>query len=170
MRVRWRIYRTLKCVHFPWKVQVPIFSARVVMMSRLSNLSGLSTHEQVQFLQQHPALVRLCFMEYALNALMDWLPCEKELIFRTSASMSTYVSIAVAMCDVFRQDTIVTGGEDWARLNKVGDDWAAPSVTAREATTCIIMLPERGAFAMLRICGHAGCSPVLHACQHNTCS
>jgi hypothetical protein len=73
---------------------------------------------QVDFIAQYPSLVRLCFMEYSLNALMDWLPCEKKLIFGMFPSMNMYSSIAVAMCDVFRQDAILTGREEWAVLNK----------------------------------------------------
>jgi hypothetical protein len=63
-------------------------------------------------------LVRLCFMEYSINALVDWLPCEKKLLFGLCPSMHTYENIAVAMCDVFRQDAILTGFEDWGVLNK----------------------------------------------------
>ena len=73
---------------------------------------------QVCFMGQYPSLVRLCFMEYSLNALVEWLPCEKQLLFDMCPSMYTYENICVAMCDVFRQDAILTGHEDWKILNK----------------------------------------------------
>ena len=64
----------------------------------------------MQFMQKHPALMRICFMEYTINAMMDWLPCEKVLLFSElkntaahNAAMHTYSNIAVAMCDIFRQ-------------------------------------------------------------------
>jgi hypothetical protein len=57
-------------------------------------------------------------MEYSLNALVEWLPCEKQLLFDMCPSMYTYENICVAMCDVFRQDAILTGHEDWKLLNK----------------------------------------------------
>ena len=98
--------------------KVPTFKSRVAMMSRLMHLSTLPTEEQVSFLRSYPFLTRLCFMEYSLNALMDWMPCERELVFFMCTSMAAYSSVAVAMCDVFRQDAIITGDEDWALLNK----------------------------------------------------
>lgn len=81
-------------------------------------LSAMKTSEQVEFLRQNQSLTRLCFMEYSLNALLDWLPCEKDLLFAMYPVMNTYSSVAVAMCDVFRQDAISTGHEDWAQLNR----------------------------------------------------
>ena len=98
--------------------KVPTFNSRVNMMSRLMHISSLSMEEQASFLRRYPFLTRLCFMEYTLNALVDWMPCEKELIFGMCTSMQTYASVAVAMCDVFRQDAIITGHEDWSLLNK----------------------------------------------------
>ena len=82
--------------------KVPTFKARVAMTSRLVELSGLSSAEQLRFLMEHASLVRVCFMEYSLNALLDWLPCERELFLRTCPAMSTYLRIAGSMCDIFR--------------------------------------------------------------------
>jgi hypothetical protein len=99
--------------------KVPTFKSRVAMTSRLMDLSSATTDEQLSFLRQNASLVRLCFMEYSLNALTDWLPCEKELVFSMCPSMRTYSSIAIAMCDVFRQEGIITGNEEWSALNKM---------------------------------------------------
>lgn len=103
---------------YPLGAKVPTFNARVVVMSRLMHLSSLPTDQKVEFLMQHPALVRLCFMEYSLNALMDWLPCERQLFCSICPPMKVYSSVAVAVCDVFRQDHLTTGSEDWAALNR----------------------------------------------------
>ena len=82
--------------------KVPTFKARVAMTSRLVELSGLPPAEQLRFLADHASLVRVCFMEYTLNALLDWLPCERELLVRTCPAMGSYLRIAVSMCDIFR--------------------------------------------------------------------
>lgn len=102
--------------------KTPTFNARVQMMSRMLQLtSHTATSEQLQFIYTYPSLMKICFMEYSINALMDWLPCERVLLFGSAtgsaASMQTYSNIAVAMCDMFRQDAIVTGTESWQSLN-----------------------------------------------------
>ena len=99
-------------------VKTPTFNARVAMTRRLSRLSCMPAEDQARFLMEYPSLTRLCFMEYSLNALMDWLPCEMELLCKVCAPMKTYCSIAVSMCDIFRQETIVNGRESWSALNK----------------------------------------------------
>lgn len=79
----------------------------------------MSRDEQLAFMQKYPSLMRICFMEYTINALMDWLPVEKEFLFESQAfahhrsSMQAYVSILVAACDTFRQDCLVQGNESW---------------------------------------------------------
>lgn len=108
---------------YPLGAKTPTFNARVNLMRRMLELSShMSTSEQLIFMQRYPSLVRICFMEYSINALMDWLPCEKVLLFGGGASscaaaMQTYSNIAVAMCDIFRQDAIITGLESWQALN-----------------------------------------------------
>lgn len=92
------------------------------LSGRMMEVTGhMSTAEQMQFMQRYPSLVRICFMEYSINAMMDWLPCERVLLFGSSSScagaMQTYSNIAVAMCDIFRQDAIITGMESWQALN-----------------------------------------------------
>lgn len=82
--------------------KVPTFRARVAMTTRLMQLSTLAPAEQHRFLLQHSSLVRLCFMEYSLNALEDWLPCERELLLQTCPAMDMYFRIAGSMCDIFR--------------------------------------------------------------------
>ena len=112
------LYGTLLKI-YPHGAKVPTFTSRVVLMKRLMGISAMCTSDQVEFLRQNQSLTRLCFMEYSLNALLDWLPCEKELIFSMYPVMHTYSNVAIAMCDVFRQEGICTGQEDWALLNKV---------------------------------------------------
>jgi hypothetical protein len=119
-------------------------------MLQLTN--EMSTSEQLHFMQAHPSLMRICFMEYSINAMMDWLPCERALLLAPPLSssssagfsgfdsasgqqiqqqqqhtmkkqqqqaMQTYSNIAVAMCDIFRQDAIITGQESWRSLNSM---------------------------------------------------
>lgn len=124
--------------------KVPTFTSRVAMTCRLMHLSSLPREDQARFLAAHPSLVRICFMEYSLNALCDWLPCEKDLMLRVCPSMKGYWSVAASMCDMFRwvkcfsefgfayhmlssgshahafhrQEAIQDGWEDWKVLNK----------------------------------------------------
>ena len=128
--------------------KTPTFNARVHLLSRMMEMTThTTTDQQLRFMQQHPALMRICFMEYTINAMEDWLPCERVLLFSDlkntpahSAAMTTYSNIAVAMCDIFRQvgiyhqllfefescffevelfvqDAIITGTESWHSLN-----------------------------------------------------
>lgn len=69
---------------YPLGAKTPTFNARVNLLARMMQLTSspdMSTEKQVLFMQQHPALMRICFMEYSINALSDWLPCERELLF-----------------------------------------------------------------------------------------
>ena len=109
---------------YPLGAKTPTFGARVVMMQRMMKLTTMcNSQQQLEFMQRHPALMRICFMEYSINALMDWLPVERELLFESEAfgqhrtAMNLYRSIVVATCDVFRQDSILTGHEKWETLN-----------------------------------------------------
>lgn len=121
---------------YPLGAKTPTFNARVHLMSRMMLLTnGMSTAEQQQFVLSYPSLMRICFMEYSINAMMDWLPCERALLLLMGVfsstplsaeggnnnqqqqqqkrlqqqAMQTYSNIAVAMCDIFRQDAIITG-------------------------------------------------------------
>ena len=82
--------------------KVPTFTSRVALASRLAGLQCMPPQEQSKFLSDHPSLVRMCFMEYSLNALQDWLPCERELLVQVCPTMETYFRVAVCMCDIFR--------------------------------------------------------------------
>ncbi len=104
---------------FAYCIQTSTKSPLTVLFgSRLMDLSTLPIAEQNAFLAEHASLVRLCFMEYSLNALVDWLPCERELLLRTCPAMDTYLRIAGSMCDIFRQDALATGLESWELLNR----------------------------------------------------
>lgn len=82
--------------------KVPTFTSRVAMTARLMQLQCMPQHEQSKFLAENASLVRLCFMEYSLNALQDWLPCEREQLVASCPAMEGYFRVAVCMCDVFR--------------------------------------------------------------------
>lgn len=83
-------------------VKIPTFRARACMTRRLHELQSMPLQEQVDFLHQYPSLVRICFIEYSLNALQEWMPCERELFVKTCKQMETYFRMALCMCDTFR--------------------------------------------------------------------
>lgn len=132
------------------------------MMTRLRALSDLEPNKQVEFLRQNQGLTRLCFMEYSLNALCDWLPCEKQLLFRLYPVMNTYTNIAVAMCDVFRQDAITSGWEDWATLNK-----AASASIERCLRVCRFGL-GKGALSCSGLKTSSAQNQVIAVCEHSS--
>lgn len=104
--------------------KTPTFSAKVNIMQRMLELTTeYTTQQQVDFMKMYPCLMRICFMEYSINALTDWLPVERELLFESvffqhhRDAMQSYSSIVVATCDLFRQDTIFHGLETFAAMN-----------------------------------------------------
>jgi hypothetical protein len=117
--------------------KVPTFNARVELVSRLRHIASLPAEKQAQFLQLHSSLARVCFMEYTVNALTNWLPCERELFLQTSPSMHTYPGIAVATCDLFRQDSIITGRESWVSMDR-----AAAASIERCIRVCKFKIPR----------------------------
>lgn len=109
---------------YPMGAKAPTFNAKVSIMQRMLELTSLlPTQEQLEFIHRHAALMRICFMEYSINALMDWLPVERDLLFQSTAfgqhraAMQAYSGIIVATCDVFRQDIIHSGRESWESIN-----------------------------------------------------
>lgn len=109
---------------YPLGAKTPTFNAKVNVMQRMMSItSGMTTAEQLEFLRRYPALVRICFMEYSMNALLDWLPVERELLFESGAfsqhraAMQAYISVLVPTCDVFRRDFVQSGSESWEKLN-----------------------------------------------------
>lgn len=109
---------------YPLGAKSPTFNAKVNLVQKMLLLtSSMHGEQQLDFIYKYSSLMRLCFMEYSINALMDWLPVERELLFESEAflqhrsAMQAYSTIVVAACDIFRQDTIHTGNESWEQLN-----------------------------------------------------
>jgi ferredoxin len=113
------LHATLLKLYRNLGVKTPVFKAKAFMAKRLMHLSTMPSELQTQFLLDHPALVRICFMEYSLNMLLEWLPCERELFCRTCPTMSHYFNVAISMCDTFRQEAVTHGTEDWQFINRV---------------------------------------------------
>lgn len=55
----------------------PIFTARVAILRRLRALMDMKSDAIAAFIQENTSLVKICFMEYALNFLVDYMPVEK---------------------------------------------------------------------------------------------
>lgn len=117
--------------------KVPTFNARVELVFRLREVAALSPLGQAEFLERYSSLARVCFMEYTINALSTWMPCERDLFMRTSPAMQAYTGIAVATCDLFRQDSIITGTESWACM-----DSAAAASIERCIRVCKFKIPR----------------------------
>jgi hypothetical protein len=101
---------------YPHASKQPTFTARVNIVSRLSLLLADNMVHQIQFLNEYPSLVKICFMEYTMNMLKDYMPCERKLIL-SSEMLQLYETMGLLMCDNFRQDAIVTGNESWKEMD-----------------------------------------------------
>jgi hypothetical protein len=101
---------------YPNASKQPTFTARVNIVSRLSLLLADSMVRQIEFLNEYPSLVKICFMEYTMNMLRDFMPCERKLIL-SSEMLQLYETMGLLMCDNFRQDAIVTGNESWKEMD-----------------------------------------------------
>lgn len=130
---------------YPLGAKRPIFTARKRILQRLGEIMMLPASDITAFLVQHAALVKLCFMEYTLNVMVSHMPVERQLLMGNplelecspvqmwcasmgrsvglpvfhNGSASMYESVCVAMCDLFRQETVLTGDESWGRMNEI---------------------------------------------------
>lgn len=95
----------------------PIFSARVTILRRLMDLMSMDTAGMFAFIVEHESLVKICFMEYCLNFITDFMPSEYRIIFDGSKQMDTYRSACVTTCDTFRVEALVTGAEAWKEID-----------------------------------------------------
>lgn len=102
---------------YPRAAKRPTFAARVVLFGRIHYLLTLDREEQMKFMRGHPNLVKICFMEYTLNFILDYLPCERDLLGSTQ-SMALFNTVCPTTCDSFRADFIRGGDEDWGDLDR----------------------------------------------------
>lgn len=103
---------------YPKAARRPTFGARVQMAWRLRELLCRPMSEQMEFLKTYPSLVKLCFMEYVINVILEYMPCERELLCQ-GASMRLYQTVCPTTCDSFRSETLKNGAESWKSLNAV---------------------------------------------------
>jgi hypothetical protein len=102
---------------YPMGIKTPPFTTKVNIVSRINHIMNASNDEQLQFIHDHPALIKLCMMEYVVNVLTDFLPCEHDYIM-SYENMLTYKTTCVTMCDTFRQEIIMSGNEPWDVMNR----------------------------------------------------
>jgi uncharacterized membrane protein YgcG len=65
---------------YPSSAKKLTFRARSSMLWRLRQLLVSDLQAQVQFIQTHINLVKLCFMEYLFNVFIDYMPCERGVL------------------------------------------------------------------------------------------
>lgn len=103
---------------YPRAAKRPTFGVRVRLAWRLRQLLCTGVSDQLQFFEEHGHLVKICFMEYVNNVVLQYMPAEKELLFQTP-SMKLYQTVCSTMCDSFRTDALKTGDETWAAMNQL---------------------------------------------------
>jgi hypothetical protein len=95
---------------YPRCVKRPTFQGRVHLYGRLTVLLYSSCEAKLHFIITYPSLVKICFMEYTFNTILDFMPCEDELL-STLGSMKIFRTVCQNTCDGFRQESILTGLE-----------------------------------------------------------
>lgn len=121
---------------YPSSAKKLTFMARSSMLWRLRQLLVSDLQAQVQFIQTHINLVKLCFMEYLFNVFIDFMPCERGVLHafvqgsyhdsstgvsyaphqqhrqqNAGVHLSEYERAYISMFDHFRQDSLLTGTE-----------------------------------------------------------
>ena len=109
------LYGTLMSV-YPKSVKKPTFGARVPLAWRLHQLSSAPTGDIFKFVTTYPHIIQLSFMEYCMNFISEFMPCEWQLL-DTIPGMRLYQSVCPTTCDTFRSDAISTGLESWQDLD-----------------------------------------------------
>lgn len=104
---------------YPRGAKKPIFRARVKIVQRLRKVMAMAPEDVAAFIFDHPSIFKLAFMEYLVNFFADFMPCETALLSSAGPRAEIYDNICVAMCDNFRQETVLTGAEPWADMNAV---------------------------------------------------
>jgi hypothetical protein len=105
---------------YPRGIKRPTFQARVNLYGRILSLMHEPLQRKLAFLVDHPALTKIAFMEYTYNFMLDFMPCEYNLLLEVD-SMQIYRNVCQSTCDSFRQDGITGGGEEWTVLNAVAN-------------------------------------------------
>lgn len=93
---------------YPRAAKRPTFAVRVALTQRLNSMLASRPAQQLEFINNHINLVKLCFMEHILNVFLDYMPCERELLCCTP-SMLLYQSVCPTSCDAFRTECLLTG-------------------------------------------------------------
>ena len=101
---------------YPRAAKRPTFSVRVALQRRLNDMLAAGANVQLEFITTHFNLMKLCFMEYTVNVLLDFMPCERDLLFCTPA-MTLYQSVCPTSCDAFRTECLMTGLEPWKSMD-----------------------------------------------------
>lgn len=102
---------------YPLGAKRPTFSTRVAIARRMHALMTSGVTAQIEFLKAYPQLVKLCFMEYCINVLVDFLPCERKLLC-SHQCMRVFQTVCPTTCDAFRTDHLESGLEHWDVLDR----------------------------------------------------
>lgn len=97
---------------FPNCVKKPTFFVRKQLMVALHTLMTSTLEEQHKFLEQHQALLKLCYLEYIVNCMHDFCPSEL-LFYEQNRGMKQYYKVCTNVCDLFRMEMLQGTGCDW---------------------------------------------------------
>lgn len=100
---------------YPSCLKFPPFSVRVTIYTRIHRL--LTHGTGISFCESHPMLLTLAFMEYCAHVIPAYLPAELRVICEEPGMPAFFEGMHLT-CDMFRQETLITGDESWDSLEK----------------------------------------------------
>lgn len=132
------------CVHillgtllglYPTSTKKPVFEVRKQIIGFIHTIATSKRDKQYKFLMNIPNLLKLCFMEYIVNASSDFCPSDIEY-YKQIRGMDTFYKICPTVCDNFRCDNLqkmewVPILENWHKM-----DVSAVSIVERFGRTC----------------------------------
>lgn len=86
----------------------PPFPTRCNIVAQIRKLQCASIDKKQDWLWRHPYIVKICFMEYVLWFIENFLPVEYSIIHQRLCT-DTYYKIYKGLCDSFRQNVSEIG-------------------------------------------------------------
>jgi hypothetical protein len=113
---------------YPSSLKFPPFSVRVNIFRRVHCL--LTNGTGVEFCKSNPHLITLAYMEYCAYVIPCYMPAEHEVLCKEQGMQSFFQTCSL-ICDSFRQDSVLTGEENWKSLDDI-----CVALVERHARTC----------------------------------
>lgn len=115
---------------YPHCAKAPTFHVRKSIVGAIRALTVSGVARQQSFLARLPSLVKLCTMEYIMNATREFCPSEMTH-YMSHRGINYYHGVCSGLCDGFRTDALQSTGWSWEAL-----DSHAALLVERFSRTC----------------------------------